>query len=64
MKHYTKNFDPLDDSGSSATDYRESASKPGRAEYLDPADNLWKLSTLYRRRDLRNPALFTLTRRH
>lgn len=64
MKLYTKNFDPLDDTGSSATDYRESASKPGRAEYLDPSDQLWKLSTLYRRRDLRNPALFTRVRSH
>ena len=64
MKYYTKVFDPLESGTNTATDYRESASKPGRAEYLDPADKLWKLSTLYRRRDLRNPALFTLTRRH
>lgn len=59
MKQYSKNFDPLEQGANTATEYRESASKPGRAEYLDPADHLWKLSTLYRRRDLRNPALFT-----
>jgi hypothetical protein len=64
MKHYTKNFDPLESGTDTATEYRESPSKPGRAEYLDPASNLWKLSTLYRRRDLRNPALFTRNRRH
>lgn len=57
MKHYTKIRDPLE-SQTSAAKYRESSSKPGRAEYLDPKDNLWKLSTLYRRRDLRDPTKF------
>ncbi len=62
MRLYSKVFDPLEQGTDTATDYRESASKPGRAEYLDPASGLWKLSALYRRRDLRNPALFTRIR--
>lgn len=58
MKHYRKIRDPLE-SPTSADRYRESASKPGRAEFLDPVTGLWQLSKHYRRRDLRNPALFT-----
>lgn len=57
MKLYEKIRDKFE-AATSADLYRESASKPGRAEYLDPTDNLWKPSSLYKRRDLRNPELF------
>lgn len=63
MKVYTKIMDKFDAPGAADT-YRESSAKPGRAEYLDPKSGLWVLSTLYRRRDLRNPAMFTRQSKH